>query len=101
MCDVLKLSVFLGGDLLIIPFFYVSEEIDKLGDASRWKEGLFARALANVEKKVDLMRLVYGQQESLQGSSLQDQDSDSDDEDLFRLRKDDHKVCFNSSALKS
>lgn len=45
------------------------------------------------------MRLVYGQQESLQGSSLQNQDSDSDDEDLFRLRKDNHKVCFNSCDL--
>ena len=49
-----------------------------------------------MEKKVDLMRLVYGQQESLQGSSLQNPDSDSEDEDLFRLRKDDLKVGFNS-----
>jgi len=70
-----------------------SEGRGSFGDASRWKEGLFARALANVEKKVDLMRLVYGQQEAVQGSSLQNQDSDSDDEELFRLRKNDHKVC--------
>lgn len=69
-----------------------------LGDASRWKEGLFARALANVEKKVDLMRLVYGQQEPLQGSSLQNPDSDSEDEDLFKLRKNDHKSPGNGVA---
>jgi len=52
-----------------------------------------------VERKVDLMRLVYGQQVSLQGSSLQNQDSDSEDEELFRLRKNDHKVCVNSCSL--
>ncbi|XP_024392002.1 uncharacterized protein [Physcomitrium patens] len=69
-----------------------------LGDASRWKEGLFARALANVEKKIDLMRLVYGQQETLQGSSLQNQDSDSEDEELFRLRNERHQSSSNGAT---
>lgn len=53
-----------------------------------------------MEKKVDLMRLVYGQQEAIQGSSLQDQDSDSDDEDLFKLRKDNHKVRSDISYIE-
>lgn len=64
-----------------------------IGNASRWKEGLVARAKATAESKVDLMHLVYGEQESLVGSSLQHHDSDaSDDEDLFRLRNNTHKV---------
>ncbi|KAG0630203.1 hypothetical protein M758_1G161900 [Ceratodon purpureus] len=75
-----------------------TEGRESIGDALRWKEGLFARALSSVEKKVDLMRLVYGQQESFQGSSLQNPDSDSDDEDLFRLRKNDRKSSGNGAA---
>lgn len=48
-----------------------------------------------MEKKIDLMRLVYGQQETFLGSSLQNQDSDSEDEELFRLRNERHKVHFS------
>lgn len=52
-----------------------------------------------MEKKIDLMRLVYGQQETLQGSSLQNQDSDSEDEELFRLRNERHQVRFSLSLF--
>lgn len=76
-----------------------------IGNASRWKEGLVARAKATAESKVDLMRLVYGEQEMLVGSSLQHHDSDeSDDEDLFRLRNNMQKVfgkLYNHEKVQS
>jgi hypothetical protein len=48
------MSFYVGAELTALYLFILPEGRGSLGDASRWKEGLFARALANVEKKVDL-----------------------------------------------
>lgn len=88
-------AFFVRGNLLCTNETMFLEHTDprtEFGNASRWKEGLVTRA-AEAQKKVDLMQLVYGGRESLAGSSLLHEDSDeSDEDDLFRLRKNSHKV---------
>ncbi|BBN03124.1 ribosome biogenesis protein BMS1 [Marchantia polymorpha subsp. ruderalis] len=70
----------------------------ELGDgAANWKEGLMSRAMAIAKNKVNLMHLVYGRpgakasQSSFKGSQVDGDSDESDEEELFRIRRDSQK----------
>lgn len=67
-----------------------------LGAAARWKEDLLSRAATASESKVNLMKLVYGEQnvapQSVRGEQFGEESEESEEEELFRLRKTSHKV---------
>lgn len=59
-----------------------------LGNATKWKEDLVARA--NSKKSLTLMQLVYGQLDTPTSKNAvvhMDSDSESDEEDFFKLKK--------------
>ncbi|KAL2645256.1 hypothetical protein R1flu_012843 [Riccia fluitans] len=85
--------------------FKKGEDAELGSGAANWKEGMMARAAAMAKNKVNLMHLVYGRPgvkptpSSFQGSQVDGESDDSEDDELFRVRRDSQRGASTSGNV--
>ena len=82
-----------AGGILYISIFFSC--LPGMGNAAKWKEDLVARATS--KQGVTLMQLVYGQLTASASKDVRahmDSDYESDEDELFQVKKNHSEVCF-------